>query len=211
MKRKRICLWLFLALVLLLAGCETSSRNNGAAHVTFLWKMDDETVFTQVNCGLTKVTDPVYQCDYSWKLTPLEPVDPNYPEVKLETTFNPKQNPGLIEKWLAANRLFIDVYVPEGSNLNSCFVYVWDEKAYWDPEIRNGWVDGVFQQKVMGTGWNRVILPLTFKIKDLDAARPRTYKIGFGFRHMAEGREKYKENGYPLNKVPIYIGGIGIF
>ena len=211
MTRKRIWLWLFLSLVLLLTGCETASRNNGAAHVTFLWKMDDETVFTKVNCQLSKVTNPVYQCDYSWQLTPSGAQDPNYPEVKIETTFNPDQNPGLFEKWVAANRVFIDVYVPEGSNFNSCFAYVWDEKAYWDPEILNGWVDGVFQQKVISPGWNRMVLPLTFRIKDLDASRPKTYKIGFGFRHMAEGQEKYKDSGYPLNEVPIYIGGIGVF
>ncbi|HHT48816.1 MAG TPA: hypothetical protein GXZ98_05950 [Firmicutes bacterium] len=211
MTRKRIWLWLFLPLVFLLTGCETASRNNGSAHVTFLWKMDDETVFTKVNCELSKVTNPVYQCDYSWQLTPTGPSDPNYPEAKLETTFDPLNNPGLFEKWVAANRVFIDVYVPAGSNFNSCFAYVWDEKAYWDPEIRNGWVDGVFQQKVISPGWNRMVLPLTFRIKDLDAARPRTYKIGFGFRHMAEGQEKYKDSGYPLNEVPIYIGGIGVF
>lgn len=209
MTRKRIWIWLFLPLVFLLTSCERSSRNNGSAHVTFLWNMDNELVFTRVNCGVTKVTEPVYQCAYSWRLTPSGSSDPNYPEVKLETTFDPINNPGLFEKWIWANRVFIDVYVPEGSNFNNCFVYVWDDKAYF--ETGNGWVDGVFQQKVMGPGWNRVVLPLTFKIKDLDPSRPRTYKIGFGFRHMAEGQEKYRENGYPLNQVPIYIGGIGVF
>ena len=174
--------------------------------------MENYTDFTSVNCTLSKVTDPVYQCEYSWRLTPnSSPRDPDYPEVKIETTFNPEKNPNVFEKWITANRVFIDIHVPEESNFNSCFVYVWDDKAYWDPEIGNGWVDGVFYQGVFKTGWNRIALPLTFKIKDLDASRPRTYKIGFGFRHLAEDQEEFKENGYPLNQVPVHIGGIGVF
>jgi hypothetical protein len=55
------------------------------------------------------------------------------------------------------------------------------------------------------------VLPLTFRIKDLDASRPGTYKIGFGFRHLAEGQEAFKDNGYFLNQIPFYIGGIGVY
>ncbi|HBT16215.1 MAG TPA: hypothetical protein DEB05_04585 [Firmicutes bacterium] len=212
MKKNTTLVGFLLLLLLLMTGCESSSKNDGSSHINFLWKMEDETVFSNVNCSLYKVTDKIYQCDYSWKLTPsLTPIDPDYPEVKIETTFSPARNPNTFAKWIVANRVFIDIYVSSESNLNSCFVYVWDEKAYFDPDIKNGWVDGVFYQGVFNNGWNRVVLPLTFRIKDLDASRPETYKIGFGFRHLAEGQEEFKQNGYPLNKVPIFLGGIGVF
>lgn len=212
MKKKAITACIVFLLLLLMAGCQSSSTNKGDTHIIFLWKMENDAAFTAVNCVRRQVTDPVYQCKHSLELSPsLRLQDSNYPEVKIETTFDPKKNPNVFEKWITANRIFIDIYVPEESNLNSCFAYVWDDKAYWDPKIRNGWVDGVFGQGVFSPGWNRVILPLTFRIKDLDASRPSTYKIGFGFRHLAEGQEEFKENGYPLNQVPIYIGGIGVF
>ena len=212
MKKHMTWVSLLMLSLLVMAGCESSSTNEGSSHVNFIWKMEEEAVFTRVNCSLQKVTDPSYQCDYAWKLTPrFAPLDPAFPEAKLETTLSPTKNPHAFEKWIKANRVFIDVYLPAESNLNSCFAYVWDEKAYYDPEIRNGWVDGVFYQGVFNKGWNRIVLPLTFRIKDLDPSRPGTYKIGFGFRHLAEGQEAFKENGYSLNQAPIYIGGIGVY
>ena len=143
MTRKRIWLWLFLSLVLLLTGCETASRNNGAAHVTFLWKMDDETVFTQVNCQLSKVTNPFISVTTHGNL-PLGS-RPELPGSKIETTLiRIRIRP--FEKWVIVNG-FSDGFPDKG--MSTAALAMAGMKALIQ---KSEWVGTEAQQKVVSPG-----------------------------------------------------------
>lgn len=104
----------------------------------------------------------------------------------------------IIEKWNGKSALFLNLYLPEDHQLNSCFLGLAMTTPDWQ------WVDGCMAATSLMPGeWNRVLFKLTDKMKFL---RPRRqYAIYLCFWHD-EGGVKI-----PLHKDdPFYIDGIGL-
>jgi hypothetical protein len=102
------------------------------------------------------------------------------------------------KEWEDKTRMVVNVYVPEGCPVNTCFAFVGRYWPKWE------WVDAAFSwNKIQKTGgWTQLVFPITGKMQQLKSTKYCKLYLTFWYESAPNVKVPL------LSSTPFYVDGI---